>query len=115
MYSPIEKNYRLVHECDIYLCVSTILEVFSTICLDHSKNNTFLLLPVLAGYILSYYLFTRCLDKYSLGTAYTIWSCVGVVITIIYDCLYYSKPITYLKVVGIITIVSGLCVTSYEP
>lgn len=66
----------LLSKPDKILISSIILETCSTALLKKTNINKLWLIPVYSGYAVSFYIFPKCLEKYSLSSAYCIW-CVG--------------------------------------
>lgn len=93
---------------DIILISSIIIETISTFCLKKTLNNKLWFLPAYFGYGLSFYLFPKCLNKYSLSTAYSLWSCLGIIFTYLIDIFYCKIIIKKLDIIGLILIFYGI-------
>ena len=93
---------------DILLLGSITLETVSTIALKKTLNNKLWFIPVYSGYGLSFYIFPKILQKYSLSFAYTIWCGIGIIITTIFDSILYSEIITFRKILSSIIIIYGI-------
>ena len=93
---------------DLYLASSIVLETACTLCLPKSNENKLWFVPIYMGYGTSFYMFPKCLDKYSLNIAYTIWSGVGIVFTYLVDLGLKRDVFTFKKILGIFTILSGM-------
>ena len=76
---------------DAYLTTSILLETLCTSGLSNVNKNPLLFIPIYTGYGISFYLFPKCLDKYSLSTAYTLWSGFGILFTFILDLVLKSS------------------------
>ena len=87
-----ERNMQIsmIDRPDIYLASSILLETLSTCCLKNTLNNKIWFLPVYTGYGISFYTFPKCLNKYSLSVAYTIWCGGGIILTNIFDKLFFD-------------------------
>ena len=93
---------------DKYLISSIILESLSTFTLKKTLNNKYWFFAVYLGYGISFYIFPKALEKYSLSYAYTIWCGLGLIITTILDLIFYKTKITSKKIIGTLTIISGI-------
>ncbi len=93
---------------DMFLASSIIVETACTFCLPNVNNNKLWYIPIYTGYGLSFYLFPKCLDKYSLSTAYTLWSAFGIILTFIFDILLKREIFKFKKIIGISTIIYGI-------
>ena len=93
---------------DKYLISSIILESLSTFTLKKTLNNKYWFFAVYLGYGISFYIFPKALEKYSLSYAYTIWCGLGLIITTILDLIFYKTKITTKKIIGTLTIISGI-------
>ena len=93
---------------DILLLTSVSLETLSTICLKKTLTNKIWFFPVYSGYGLSFYIFAKSLQKYSLSFAYTLWCGIGIILTIIFDKLIYKEAITLKKIWSSIIIIYGI-------
>ena len=97
---------------DIILLTSIILETFSTICMKKTLTNKIWFIPVYSGYITSFYMFPKTLTKYSLSSAYILWSGIGIILTTILDNIIYKELITPRKIWGSIIIILGMKLTN---
>tara|TARA_B100001564_G_scaffold298509_1_gene264636 strand:+ start:1258 stop:1638 length:381 start_codon:yes stop_codon:yes gene_type:complete len=93
---------------DKYLISSIILESLSTFTLKKTLNNKYWFFVVYLGYGISFYIFPKALEKYSLSYAYTIWCGLGLIITTILDLIFYKTKITTKKIIGTLSIISGI-------
>jgi|TARA_Y100000992_G_C21265411_1_gene493691 multidrug transporter EmrE-like cation transporter len=104
----ILKKNVLVSSPELYLASSIVLETACTFCLANVNNNKIWYIPVYTGYGISFYLFPKCLDKFSLSTAYALWSGFGIILTFIFDILLKREIFQYKKIFGILSIVYGI-------
>lgn len=95
---------------DVYLLLSVFTEIASTLCLNQTKTEKLFFIPAFIGYGISFYLFPKCLSKYSLSLAYTFWCGMGILITTVYDIYFNSLKISLNKITGILLILSGFFV-----
>lgn len=102
----LSKN--ILNNYDLILFTSILLETISTICLKKTKTNKLWFLISYSGYGISFYLFPKCLNKYSLNAAYSIWSGFGIIMTMILDILIYKELLTMRKIIGTLLLVSGI-------
>tara|TARA_Y100000389_G_scaffold205093_1_gene263048 strand:- start:2257 stop:2622 length:366 start_codon:yes stop_codon:yes gene_type:complete len=104
-------NFASHNNADLFLSSSIVLETACTLCLTNVNKNKLWFVPIYTGYGISFYLFPKCFDKYSLSTAYTLWSGFGVVFTFIVDILLQREKLKLQKVIGMITVLSGIFIT----
>lgn len=93
---------------DILLLGSITLETLSTIVLKKTLNNKLWFIPVYGGYGLSFYIFPKVLEKYSLSFAYTLWCGIGIILTTIFDKIIYRQTITFKKILSSLIIIYGI-------
>tara|TARA_B100000287_G_C20494362_1_gene726395 strand:- start:546 stop:950 length:405 start_codon:yes stop_codon:yes gene_type:complete len=93
---------------DILLLASVTLETLSTICIKKTLTSKLWFIPVYSGYGLSFYIFPKVLQKYSLSFAYTLWCGIGIIITTIFDKIIYKEIITFRKILSSIIIIYGI-------
>ena len=93
---------------DTYLVSSILLETACTFCLSNVNNNKLWYIPIYTGYGMSFYLFPKCLSKYSLSTAYTLWSGFGIIFTFILDIVFKREVFKFKKLLGIFVVVYGI-------
>lgn len=98
----------LIDQSDIYLFSSIILETFSTICLKKTLIDKKWFIPSYLGYFVSFYYFPKCLDKYSLSVAYTIWCGIGILFTNLIDYFIYKEMLLKRKIIGTLLIILGI-------
>ena len=72
------------------------------------NNNKLWYIPIYTGYGMSFYLFPKCLNKYSLSTAYTLWSGFGIIFTFILDIVLKREVFKFKKLLGIFVVVYGI-------
>lgn len=104
---PIINQCRLIDNYDIFLICSILLETISTIFIKKTNSNKLWFIPVYSGYFISFFLFPKCLDKYSLSVAYTLWCGFGVLSTNIVDVLFFNQVLTIKKIIGSLLVISG--------
>lgn len=95
---------------DVYLTSSIILETACTLCLSNVNENKLLYIPIYLGYGTSFYFFPKSLSKYSLSTAYTMWSGFGIIFTFITDILLKKEVFELKKVIGILAVIFGISI-----
>lgn len=99
---------NLIIRPEYYLILSILLETLSTGILKKTLINKLWFIPVYLGYGISFYIFPKALTKFSLSNAYTIWCGVGILLTTLIDTFIYKEIITFKKILGILTIISGI-------
>ena len=93
---------------DVYLTTSILLETLCTTGLSNVNKNPLLFIPIYTGYGISFYLFPKCLDKYSLSTAYTLWSGFGILFTFIFDLVLKKEILKLKKIIGTMFVIYGI-------
>lgn len=93
----------------LLLAVSIAAEIAASTMLKYTNHFTRLLptLGVIFFYALCYFTFDFVLDKMNLGTAYAIWSGVGLVATNILGYFLFSQKLSPIGIVSIIMIITG--------
>jgi len=91
---------------------AVLSEVTATTALKFSEGFTKLVpsLVVVAGYGLSFYLLALSLKVISLGTAYALWSGIGIVLTVIIGMIIWREPMDWARGIGITLIIVGIVV-----
>lgn len=105
---PLVIKKALLVTPEVYLSSSIILETACTMCLTKVNNNKLWYIPIYTGYGLSFYLFPKALDKFSLNMAYTLWSGFGIIFTFLLDIALKKEVFTIKKIFGIFTIIYGI-------
>ena len=100
--------YMININADQYLFSSIVLETLSTTLLKQTNKNKLWFIPTYLGYGISFYLFPKALNKYSLSNAYTIWCSIGIILTTIIDYVFYKEYITLRRIIGTTLIISGI-------
>lgn len=114
MYVPLTTlstktpKYSMSLGPDQCLISSIILESTSTCLLKNAVSNELYYIPAYLGYIVSFYLFPKSLEKYSLSFAYTLWCGVGILFTFCYEIIFSNIILSVKKVVGIILMTIGI-------
>lgn len=102
LLTPVLSKY------DNILLGSILLETISTICLKKTLNNKLWYIASYTGYGISFYLFPKCLQKYKLNIAYSIWCGIGIIMTMLYESIFCKEIITLKKAYGSIIIIFGI-------
>lgn len=105
---PLVLNKTLLTTPEVYLTSSIILETACTVCLSKVNQNKLWYIPIYTGYGVSFYLFPKALDKFSLNLAYTIWSGFGIIFTFLLDIILKKEVFTIKKLFGIFTVIYGI-------
>jgi quaternary ammonium compound-resistance protein SugE len=93
-----------------FLLVAGILEVVWAIAMKYSHGFTRLwpsLLTILTAF-LSFYFLARAVDTLPIGTAYAVWTGIGVVGTAILGIVLFREPATLLRALCIVMIIGGM-------
>lgn len=91
---------------------AVLSEVTATTALKLSEGFTKLApsLVVVAGYGLSFYLLSLSLKVIPIGTAYALWSGIGIVLTVIVGVILWKEPVDLVRSIGIGLIIAGILV-----
>jgi small multidrug resistance pump len=91
---------------------AVLSEVTATTALKFSEGFTKLVpsLVVVVGYGLSFYLLSLSLKTIPLGTAYALWSGIGIVLTVIAGMLIWRESMDWARGIGIFLIMLGIIV-----
>ena len=108
---PKDINIYMINNADKFLMSSILLETCSTALLKNTAKNKIWFLPVYSGYAISLYIFPKCLDKYALSTAYSIWCIGGIVLTTTIDRIFFKEYITLKKLLSLIVMISGILIS----
>ena len=101
----------MLQKADRILVSSILLETCSTALLKKTGRNKIWFLPVYTGYAISLYIFPKCLDKYSLSTAYSIWCIGGIILTTSLDRIFFKEYLTFKKIVSLIVMICGILIS----
>jgi len=99
----------------LLLMLAILLEIVGTTALKYSQSFTRLTpsLVMIAGYVISFYLFAIALRKIPLGAAYAIWSGVGTAGTILLSLYLLREKLDMPMLIGVGLIILGVCVISF--
>ena len=91
---------------------AVVSEVTATTALKFSEGFTKLIprLVVVAGYGLSFYLLSLSLKVIPIGTAYALWSGIGIVLTVIIGVVLWREQMDWARSIGITLIIIGILV-----
>ncbi|MEM9495487.1 MAG: multidrug efflux SMR transporter [Pseudomonadota bacterium] len=65
---------------------------------------------VLVGYALAFYLLSLCLERFSIGFTYAVWSAVGIVSIAAIGVVFFNEKVDLPGVIGVVLIVAGVLV-----
>jgi small multidrug resistance pump len=85
-------------------------EVAATTALKFSEGFTKIIpsLVVVAGYGLSFYLLSLSLKVIPIGTAYAMWSGIGIVLTVILGAVLWREEMDWARGIGIALVLGGI-------
>jgi len=91
---------------------AVLSEVTATTALKFSEGFTKLVpsLIVVIGYGLSFYLLSLSLRVMPIGTAYALWSGIGIVLTVVAGILIWGEAMDWARGIGIFLIMLGIIV-----
>lgn len=96
----------------IIFVLAVLSEVIATTALKFSDGFTKWLpsLVTVVGYGLSFYLLSLGLKVIPLGTAYALWSGIGIVLTVIIGMVFWHEQMDWARGIGIALIIIGIIV-----
>jgi len=91
---------------------AVLSEVTATTALKFSEGFTKVIpsLVVVVGYGLSFYLLSLSLKVIPIGTAYALWSGIGIVLMVIVGMLLWREQMDWARGIGIMFIMIGILV-----
>ena len=91
---------------------AVLSEVTATTALKFSEGFTKVIpsLVVVVGYGLSFYLLSLSLKVIPIGTAYALWSGIGIVLTVIIGIILWREQMDWARGIGIMFIMIGILV-----
>lgn len=91
---------------------AVLSEVTATTALKFSEGFTKLIPSVIVvlGYGLSFYLLSLSLKTIPLGTAYALWSGIGIVLTVIAGIVIWRESMDWARAIGIFLIMAGILI-----
>ncbi len=94
----------------LLLIFAIIFEALGTTAMKLSNGFSSLVPSILlfVFYGVSFVLFTYSLKTIDVSTAYAVWAGIGTAIITLIGFLYFQEPVTMLKIVSIIAIISGV-------
>tara|TARA_Y100000389_G_scaffold73654_1_gene70295 strand:+ start:3277 stop:3633 length:357 start_codon:yes stop_codon:yes gene_type:complete len=101
-------SHIVSNKADVYLSSSILLETACTLCISKVNQNKLWFIPIYTGYGISFYLFPKSFVKYSVSTAYTLWSGFGIVLTFIIDLLLQRETFHIKKALGMSSVLFGI-------
>ena len=95
-----------------YLLIAILAEVAGTLALKSSDGFTRLgpALITIAGYAIAFYFLALALRGIPTGTAYAIWSGVGIVLIAALSWIVHGQKLDLAAIIGMALIVSGVLV-----
>lgn len=94
----------------VYLLIAGLFEIGWAVGLKLSDGFTNPLVSffTIIGMVASYYFLALALKNIPLGTAYAIWTGIGVVGTIIFGIVLFKEPATLIRMICIFMILTGI-------
>ncbi len=94
----------------VYLILAGLLEVGFTSTLKLTENFTKVVptLFFLAFATGSFFLLTKAIETIPLGTAYAVWTGIGVVGTILVGIIFNHEPATMIRIFFLVTLVGSI-------
>lgn len=94
----------------IYLFIAGIFEFVWALALKYSNGFTKLIpsLIAIAGYIVSFYLLSLAFKTIPIGTAYAIWTGIGVLGVVIFGIILFHEPVNLSRILFLSLILVGI-------
>ncbi len=94
----------------VFLLIAGLFEVAWAIGLKLSYAFTHLGFSILTvlGMIASFYFLAIALKNIPLGTAYAVWTGIGIIGTVILGIVLFKEPYSLLRIVCILLIITGI-------
>jgi quaternary ammonium compound-resistance protein SugE len=94
----------------IFLIIAGIFEVLfaSTLKLTENFTRLYPTLIFITFAILSFYFLTKAIESIPIGTAYAIWTGIGVVGTVFIGIFFYNEPASFLRLFFISTLIISI-------
>jgi small multidrug resistance pump len=91
---------------------AVLSEVTATTALKFSEGFTKLVpsVVVIVGYGISFYLLSLSLKTIPIGTAYAMWSGIGIVLTVIAGIIIWGESMDWARGIGIFLIMVGILI-----
>lgn len=94
----------------VYLIIAGVFEVVWAIGLKYSEGFSKLYpsLLTIGGMFISFYLLSLAIKTIPLGTAYAVWTGIGVLGTVLLGMILFGEPAGVLRIVFILLILAGI-------
>ena len=96
----------------VYLFTAIMFEVAAATALKLSDGFTKggPIVVVLIGYSVAFYLLSLCLERFSIGFTYAVWSAVGIVLVATIGVVFFGEKVDAAGIFGIVLIIAGVVV-----
>lgn len=94
----------------LFLFFAGITEIIWAIALKYSHGFTKLIpsLITISVMVLSFFLLTHSLKSIPIGTAYAVWTGIGIMGTVILGIVLFNEPVTFLRLLFLLMILIGI-------
>lgn len=94
----------------VYLFIAGLLEIVWAVGLKQSEGFSKFWPSVwtILGMIVSFWFLAAAARTLPLGTAYAVWTGIGVVGTSIFGIVYFGEPMTWVRIVCLLFILTGI-------
>ncbi|MEQ7218420.1 multidrug efflux SMR transporter [Vagococcus fluvialis] len=94
----------------VYVIVGGILEIFWVLCLKKSEgfNNLSFSIMTIILVIVSFYLFALGMENLPTGIAYTVFTGIGAVGTIVFGIVFLNESISTFKILFSVLLIIGI-------
>lgn len=103
--SPLQRAWLI-------LLAAICCELCASTCLKASQgfSRPVFTVGVVCGYVAAFYLLSRAMEMIPLGTAYAVWSGVGIIGTMLIGVALFREQVAPMHMVGITLILAGILV-----
>ena len=93
-----------------YLLIAGILEIVWAVAMKYSEGWTKLYpsLFTLVSMGIGFYFLSLAMKTLPLGTAYAVWTGIGIIGTVIFGVIFFKEPLDVIKAVCILLIITGI-------
>jgi small multidrug resistance pump len=112
MYTQTKNQKDIYMKTAVIFFFAVLSEVIATSALKFSEGFTKLVPSaiVVVGYGISFYLLSLSLKVIPIGTAYALWSGIGIVLTVIAGIVIWRETMDWARGIGIFFIILGIII-----
>ena len=97
----------------VYLVIAGLLEIGFTTCMGKIRETSGSLMYVwgiafLTCMVGSMFCLQKALSEIPLGTAYAVWTGIGVVVTVLVGIIYFKEPTAFWRLFFVFTLIGSI-------